>query len=291
MYSASIQEAFFRKRLDNDPEKQKRMAIIISVLSVVSFIFMLYSTLTKPSLTSITISPDTTSQELEIGKNYIINVEFRPSNAETPVFEYNIDGSSATFARSNADSAKAILHTLSEGTALISISSGEIHSNTLEFTIVDKAAEENPSSSSAQSAASEDNSDNAGDAGRQEDEAQPEEKTEPEAEKQTDTIDGDIMVSFSDSVPEDVTGIWRLARVNTKKEIQGYALEYYKSYFQSDEEIHGIINSALGTTNNLSIISPGTLYITVYDYVENEELSAKTLFSGNPIKQYQIDIT
>ncbi len=289
---------FFRKRLNSDPEKQKRLTIIISALSIASFIFMLYSAITKPSLTSITISPDTASQELEIGKDYIINVEFKPNDAETPSFEYNIDGSCATFTHSNADSTKAILHTTSEGTALISISSGKIRSNTLEFTIVGKKEEEASNVSDPAPTNPEDNPDKAGDANEKEQESQteekpkpePEEKPEEEPEKRPDTIDGDIKVSFSDSVPEDAKGLFRLARVDTNKEIQDYALEYYKSYFQSDEEIHGIINSALSTTNRLSIIPPSTLEIMVFDYVENEELSAKTLFGGTLIKQYWIDI-
>ena len=289
---------FFRKRLNSDPEKQKQLTIIISGLSIASFIFMLYSAITKPSLTSITISPDTASQELEIGKDYIINVEFKPNDAETPSFKYNIDGSCATFTHSNADSTKAILHTMSEGTALISVSSGKIRSNTLEFTIIDQKAEEASNVRDPISTNPEDDPDKAVDANEKGQEAPADEKTEPEPEekpeeepeKRPDTIDGDIKVSFSDSVAEDAKGTLRLARVDTNKEIQEYALEYYKSYFKSDKEIHGIINSALGTTNKLSFTLSSILDITVFDYVENEELSAKTLFGGNLIKQYWVDI-
>ncbi len=137
---------FFRKKLGNEPERQKKMTIVISALSVFSFFFMVYSFVSHPQLKSIAISSDLAGQELDIDQDYVINIECSPENAAPSYFTYNIDGSCAVLSKSNADDSKAILHTVSEGTAVISVSYGEVTSNILEFTIVDadaqKAAQE-----------------------------------------------------------------------------------------------------------------------------------------------------
>ena len=52
----------------------------------------------------------------------------------------------------------------------------------------------------------------------------------------------DINVFFSDSVRDDVTKNWRLSKVSTEKDIAEYALNYYNTFFSSDNEIHAIVN-------------------------------------------------
>ncbi len=272
---------FFRKRLTN-PETQKRATITVSALSIASFIFMVYAAVSNPSLKSITISAETVGQGLEVGQDYVINIECSPKDAKTSSLIYNVDGSCATFSKSNTDNNKAILHTTAEGKALISVSSGEIHSNTLEFTIVNKDAEELPDDEGLLSDGLPEST------GSQE--APGEEGSETEPEAPPEVIDGDINITFSESIHEDTTGKWRLARVATAKEIQAYALEYYNAYFQSDDEIHAIVNFTLGTTYKLAKVSSDTLDIVIHDYVEGEELDANILFSGTVTGNYQINI-
>lgn len=102
------------------------------------------------------------------------------------------------------------------------------------------------------------------------------------------TVNG-VEIDFTRDIPNDVTGNWRLACVATEKEIQEYALDYYSTYFQSDDEIHAIVNFTLNTTNGLSKINSDTLEVAVYDYVDNEEHDANILFSGTQLADYEIN--
>lgn len=126
---------FFRKKLNDDPKKQKQRTIIISVLSVFSFLIMIYAFVTDPQIKSITISSNMEGAELEVEQDYIIEIAYEPSDAQPSAFTYHIDGNCATFSKASADDMKAVLHTLSEGTVLISVSSEDISSNVLEFHI------------------------------------------------------------------------------------------------------------------------------------------------------------
>ena len=301
----------FRKRLNGDPQKQKLVTIAVSVLSVFSFIFMIYSFAAGSQLKSIKISSDVSGQELEIDQDYIINIECFPTNAESSTFTYNIDGSCATFNGSNADEKKAILHTTAEGKVIISVSNGDINSNSLEFTIVDKGIEEpskenedNTKESSTKISEDKDtdkSSDNEKSkvvADKPAEDEKDSDKTEEsnnnskeESDKYPKTIAEDIDVVFSESVSKDVTGKCRLARVATEKEIQTYALEYYNSYFQSDDEIHAIVNDSLKTTNKLAKISSDILDIAIYEYIDKEENDAKILFTGTLLANYQVNIS
>lgn len=130
---------FFRKKLNDNPEKQKKMTIIVSVLSALSLIIMIISLVTYKPLKSIEISSDVNGQELEVNQDYIIDVSYAPENASVSDFIYNVDSFCATFEKSGDDNGKAVLHTKSEGTVTISVSSGTIDSNSLTFTIVDSA--------------------------------------------------------------------------------------------------------------------------------------------------------
>lgn len=134
---------FFRKKLNDNPQKQKRTTILVSVLSAISFIIMVYSMATAPpALQEIVISSDMEGQELEVGQDYVIDIAYNPDNANLSNLKYNIDGIMATFSKSTTDDNKAILHTFSGGTVNISVSSGEIKSNSLKFNIVEEAESE-----------------------------------------------------------------------------------------------------------------------------------------------------
>ena len=96
-------------------------------------------------------------------------------------------------------------------------------------------------------------------------------------------------MAFQDSVPNDKTGNWRLATTSTSYDLKTYALNYYKSYFQNDKEIHAIVNKSQNITASLSILSD-QLYIVVHKYIDGEENDAAILFSGDVIKEFAIDI-
>lgn len=99
-----------------------------------------------------------------------------------------------------------------------------------------------------------------------------------------------IHLTFHNSVPNDVTGNWRLATTRTDQYITDYALNYYNNYFKASNEIHGIINFADNTTSCLSIVG-GELNVAVHQYIAGEENDAKILFGGSVIAQYYINLT
>ena len=126
---------FFRKKLNDNPKKQKTATIIVSVLSVLSFIIMIYS-FAHPSPQEIAISSDMQGQELELDQDYVIDITLSPANATDTNLKYNVDGM-ATFEKSTENSKQAILHTMSAGKVTVSVSNGEVKSNSLEFNIID----------------------------------------------------------------------------------------------------------------------------------------------------------
>lgn len=255
---------FFRKKLDKEPKKQMAVTVAVSVLSVLSLGFLIYSNVSKTPLESITISSKANETDLEVGQDYIINIAYSPADADLSTFICNIDGSSASFKKSKTDENKAILHTKSEGKVIISVSNGKIESNSLTLNISNKKETEEPTKFPSETEA--------------------EASTEPPK-----TINDDVDINFSGNVQNDATGNWRLARVTTMKEIQEYALEYYNAYFKSDDEIHAIVNFSLNTTNRLTKATDDILDIAVYDYVSKEEYDAKVLFSGSLLANYHIN--
>lgn len=99
-----------------------------------------------------------------------------------------------------------------------------------------------------------------------------------------------VDVTFASSINGDVTGNWRLARVATDKETQDYALDYYKAFFKSDDEIHWIVNFSNNTTASIKCMGD-LLFVDTFDYVKGEELSAKDIGSGTLLSEYQITIS
>lgn len=90
-------------------------------------------------------------------------------------------------------------------------------------------------------------------------------------------------------VRDDVTGNWRLSECATTDTVDQYALDYYNAFFEDDKEIHGIINFTLKTTTRLRVFN-GVISCDTLEYVDGEEHSAKTLFSGDLLLQQEIDI-
>ncbi|WP_195990215.1 hypothetical protein, partial [Clostridium sp. D53t1_180928_C8] len=90
------------------------------------------------------------------------------------------------------------------------------------------------------------------------------------------------------SVRNDVTGNWRLTRIATTEDILEYIRSYYITKFIDEEEIHAIVNFTLNTTTQVSKLFENIICVTIYDYVEKEELDAKRLFGGTILGEYWI---
>ena len=93
--------------------------------------------------------------------------------------------------------------------------------------------------------------------------------------------DGDSM-SIMKHVNNDTTGKWRLATTTSTTPTMEYVYDYYKNCFESDDEIHFIINFTLGTTTRISDLN-GILSVYTTEHVEKEETNAKTLGKGYPL--------
>lgn len=105
----------------------------------------------------------------------------------------------------------------------------------------------------------------------------------------TYTID-DIEFWFSDSVINDITGSWRISSIASSKDITEYAVDYYNTFFSSDDEIHAIVNFSLNTTTSISVPYSGTLDVAVHEYVSGEEHDANALFGGMLLAEYFINL-
>ena len=107
-------------------------------------------------------------------------------------------------------------------------------------------------------------------------------------EQQDNSTTKDDISFVVTNVPNDVTGNWRIATIAENIEMQDYALDYYKEYFKSDDEIHAIVNFNYKTTTKISVMG-NLLDVSVYEYVDKEEHDAKLLFSGMLLKEYHVN--
>lgn len=93
---------------------------------------------------------------------------------------------------------------------------------------------------------------------------------------------------FYKSVHNDKTGNWRELVYHSSDEVQDFASEYYAAYFESDDEIHSVVNLQEKTTACLSVFGDDIL-IDVHEYVDKEEHDATILFTGDMIAQYSVN--
>lgn len=112
-----------------------------------------------------------------------------------------------------------------------------------------------------------------------------EQQTEEKQNESTAIEDISFVVT---NVPNDMTGNLRIALISENIEIQDCALDYYKEYFKSDDEIHAIVNFNYKTTTKIFVME-NLLDVSVYEYVDKEEHDAKLLFSGMLLKEYHIN--
>lgn len=110
---------------------------------------------------------------------------------------------------------------------------------------------------------------------------------ETEPETKISTLD-EMSVIFSDSVRNDTTGRWRMAKVTGSKSAEEYAVDYYKEYFDADDEVHAVVNFTLNTTACITNVG-GKINVRIYEYVDGEEHDAKALFGGEKLAEYNID--
>lgn len=103
------------------------------------------------------------------------------------------------------------------------------------------------------------------------------------------TLSNGVKLHFYDSVLEDVTGLWRRSGTRSNVPPSEFAIEYYRTMFSSDEEIHAVWNTSLNTTTRISV-SSNCLFVDTYKYVKNEERDAKALFSGELLDSLVIDL-
>lgn len=86
------------------------------------------------------------------------------------------------------------------------------------------------------------------------------------------------------AVRNDNTGKWRINVISEPIDMSKHAVEYYKNYFDSDDEIHAIVNFAYDTTTKIAN-TPAGICVTVYEYVDGEEHDANKLFSGDMLTE------
>lgn len=80
------------------------------------------------------------------------------------------------------------------------------------------------------------------------------------------------------AVNGDVTGDWRLAVLSDPISVPEYALDYYHTYFQNDDEVHFIVIA--GDQTSVITCLPGMLDVVVRAYMPGEEQDAALLGSG-----------
>lgn len=106
--------------------------------------------------------------------------------------------------------------------------------------------------------------------------------------KSTQTLaDAGITIPEPQPVTNDKTGLWRYTKIADNHDFNAYALDYYKTYFQNDDEVHVIINTETKTTTVIFRIL-ARLDVTVYAYSEGEETDASTIAKGDRIAEYYI---
>lgn len=110
-----------------------------------------------------------------------------------------------------------------------------------------------------------------------------------EIERGQYTLPCGMMLYFSPSVRNDITGRWRISTTSDSIVPADYALEYYNALFSSDDEIHAIWNATLNTTTRITA-SSGMLYVDTLEHVDGEEHDASLLFSGTVLDSRIINI-
>lgn len=96
------------------------------------------------------------------------------------------------------------------------------------------------------------------------------------------------IIEYYGEVQDDTTGNWRYAIYSSRDAQEDIALDYYRTFFNSDQEVHALINLAAGNTARITPLDNNTLDVTILEHVDGEEQNAATLFSGRILKKYWV---
>lgn len=95
-------------------------------------------------------------------------------------------------------------------------------------------------------------------------------------------------LSSAGSIRHDKTGKWKLNRYASSTSPEEFIIDYYKAFFNSDDEVHWIINYTFNTTTCVHC-NNGILKIDIYERVPDEEFDASTIGSGMLYATYYAD--
>ncbi len=112
--------------------------------------------------------------------------------------------------------------------------------------------------------------------------------TGPSKTEQKQVLQDKVALAWKGNVNEDVTGNWRYSEYTSADSQETFAADYYNTFFESDTEIHAVINRTNNTTARLQMIGDRILEVDILKYIEGEEQSAKSLFEGEVIKKYWV---
>lgn len=101
--------------------------------------------------------------------------------------------------------------------------------------------------------------------------------------------DAGIDITYQDFYRNDSTGKWKLSRVACTTPTADYAMDYYKAYFSSDDEIHVVVNFTLKTTTCIKKMA-NMLFVDTFEYVSKEEHDASVALSGTLLDSQILDI-
>ena len=109
-----------------------------------------------------------------------------------------------------------------------------------------------------------------------------------EAENLRNEIINSHNLLYGGGLNDDVTGKWRVSAYSSNDQFQDFALDYFNAFFENTDEIHAVINFSVNVTYRITYTA-GVLNITAFDYVDNEERSAKLLFTGDVLGEFYVD--
>ena len=124
-------------------------------------------------------------------------------------------------------------------------------------------------------------------------EPEPEQEPEPEPEyvkSGTYTVAG-VTMHYSRTVPNDVTGRWRIATCTSATVPETIIPEIFEAFRPEKNEVFWIVNYGLKTTTRLNYFGGDIVYYSTLEYVEDEENDAKVLGGGMEYSFGQIDLT
>ena len=101
---------------------------------------------------------------------------------------------------------------------------------------------------------------------------------------------GETSPTWYESVRNDTTGNWRELVVYSGKSIdKDLAIAYANAYFESDQEVHFIVNLYLRSTTTINKYG-NLLYVTCHEYQDKEEHDAKELGGGMVLDEFAVDL-